>query len=297
MKPQRRDPLTSLKRQRLASHEHDIGAFVSALHLVLPRSLTLLPARPGREIQGRRLVRRTAHVPGAHDAVAVGHGEVEQAALIHHFVPQLRRRGVDEGVDALDGLEHRFAEDRVPEAVERALGAVRVEACFLQTVQEEGKGPFAVRTALDAYEPSLAHAQRDVSLDVSPAGDVAVVHEHEAAVAERVAVGVGKTALGGGAHVGEDEGGCGFGGEAGEVDAVPCGRDAGEDARIWSEGRWCVVADTEAVSVVRAAVVLDRGKCQDLGAHALGETLVQGDSPFEGVSRRIALGLSAEVRG
>ena len=75
-------------------------------------------------------------------------------------------------------------------------------------------------------------------------------------MAERVAVGVGKAALGGGAHVGEDEGGCGFGGEAGEVDAVPCGRDAGEDARIWSEGRWCVVADTEAVAVVRAAVVL-----------------------------------------
>ena len=96
---------------------------------------------------------------------------------------------------------------------------------------------------------------------MSPAGDVAVVHEHEAAVAERVAVGVGQAALGGGAHVGEDERGCSFGGEAGEVDAVPCGRDAGEDARIGSEGRWCVVADTKAVSVVRAAVILDRGKC------------------------------------
>ena len=80
-------------------------------------------------------------------------------------------------------------------------------------------------------------------------------------MAERVAVGVGKATLGGGAHMGEDEGGSGFRGEAGEVDAVPCGRDAGEDARIWSEGWWCVVADTEAVSVMRAAVVLDRGKC------------------------------------
>ena len=121
-----RDALTSLKRQRLTSHEHDIGAFVPPLHFILPRSLTLLPARTGREIQRGRLVRRTAHVPGADDAVAIGHGKIEQAALIHHFVPQLRRRGVDEGVDALDGLEHRFAEHRVPEAVERAFLAVWV---------------------------------------------------------------------------------------------------------------------------------------------------------------------------
>ena len=192
--------------------------------------------------------------------MAIGHGEIKQAALIHHFVPQFLRRGVDEGVDTLDGLEHRFAEDRVPEAVVRAFLAVRVRARFLETVEEEGKGPFAVRTALDAYEPFLADAQGDVALDVSPAGDVAVVHEHEAAVGEGVAVGVREAALGGGAHVGEDEGGGGLGGEAGEVDAVPCGRDAGEDARIWSEGRWCVVADAEAVSVVRTAVVLDRGK-------------------------------------
>ena len=94
----------------------------------------------------------------------------------------------------------------MPEPVKRALLAVGVKARLVQTVKEESKGPFAVRVSLHAHEPLLAYAQRDFALDVSPAGDVAVVHEHEAAVGEGVAVGVRNAAFCRGAHVGEDEG-------------------------------------------------------------------------------------------
>ena len=120
--------------------------------------------------------------------MTIGHGKVEKTPLIHHFVPQLRRRGVHEAVDELDRLEHRLPEHGMSETVERALLAIRVRACFLQTVQKKGEGPFAVSVSLNAHEPFLPNAQCDCSFDVSPAGDVAVVHEHETAVGEGVAV-------------------------------------------------------------------------------------------------------------
>ena len=255
------DPLTSLKSQGFTGHEHDIGPLVSPLHLVLSRPFTLLPAGPGGEVQRRRFIRRTADVPRADDAMAVGDGEVEQAPLVHRFIPQLRRRGVHEAVDALDGLQHRLPEHVVPESVDRVLVAVRVIARLFEAVEKEGKGPFAVRVALDADEPFPRDAQGEFAFDVPPAGDVAVVHEHETAVGEGMAVRVGKAALGGGAHVGEDQRRCCLGGEAGKVDAVPRGRYAGEDARFGPE-RWrCVVANAEAVAIVRAAVVLEHWTC------------------------------------
>ena len=202
--------LTSLKSQGLTGHEHDIGPSISPLHLVLAGPFPLFPTRTGGEVQRCRFVRGTAHVPRAHDAVTVRDGEVEQAPLIHHLVPQLRRGGVHETVDAPDSLEHRLAERRVSEAEDGAVLVVRVEAGFLDTVQEEGEGPFAVGVSLHAHEPPSPDAQCDFPLDVSPAGDVAVVHEHETAVGERVAVRVGQAAFRGSAYVGEDEGGCGF---------------------------------------------------------------------------------------
>ena len=258
--------LTSLKSQGFAGHEHDIGASIPPLHLVLAGPFPLFPTRAGGEVQGCRLVGGTAHIPRAHDAVTVRHGEVEQAPLI----PQLRRRGGHEGVDALDGLEHRLAERRVPEAVDGAVLAIRVETRFVETVQEEGEGPFAVGVALHTHEPLLPDAQRHFPFDMAPAGNVAVVHEHDAAVGERVAVRVGQATFGGSADVGEDEGGGGFGGEAGEVDAIPGGNDTGEDAGVRPEGRWCVVANAEAVAIMGAAVVLDRWRCHRPSLFPLG---------------------------
>ena len=75
-----------------------------------------------------------------------------------------------------------------------------------------------------------------------------------------MAVRIGEAALGGSAYVGEDQRGCGLGGEARKIDAVPGGGCAGEDAGVGSKGRGCVVANAEAVAVMRAAVILDRGK-------------------------------------
>lgn len=158
----------------------------------------------------------------------------------------------------------------MPESIGRAFLVIRVRACSLEAVQKEGKSPFAVSVSLNSHEPFPPYAQRDVSLDVSPACNVTVVHEHETAVGERVAVGVGKATLGASAYVGEDERGCGLGGEPRKIDAVPSGRCAGEDARVKSEGWWCVVANAEAVAVVRATVVLDRGKRHPSGLTPLG---------------------------
>ena len=268
--------LTSLKSQGLAGYEHDIGASISSLHLVLAGPFPLFPTRPGGEVQRCRFVGGTAHIPRAHDAVTVRDGEVEQAPLIHHFVPQLRRRGVHEAVDALDGLEHCLAERRVSEAVEGAVLAIRVEACFLETVQEEGECPFAVGVSLHTHEPFSPDAQCDFPFDMSPAGNVAIVHEHETAVGERVAVRVGQAAFRGGTYVSEDEGGCGFGSEAGEIDAIPSRGGTGEDAGVRSEGRRCVVADAEAIAVVGAAVVLDRWRYYRLSLIPLGSDHWQG---------------------
>lgn len=74
---------------------------------------------------------------------------------------------------------------------------------------------------------------------------------------EGMAVGGGEGAGGGGAHVGEDEGGGRLGGQPREVDAVPGGRGGGEEAGGGAEGGvGGVVADAEAVAVVGAAGVL-----------------------------------------
>ena len=165
----------------------------------------------------------------------------------------------------------------MPETIDRALFTVRVKAGFLQAVQKEGKSPFAVSVSLHAHEPFLPYAQGDFSFDMSPAGNVAVVHEHETAVGERVAIGIGQAAFGCGAYMGEDERGCGFGGEPRKIDAVPSGRCAGEDAGVRSEGWWCVVANAKAVAVVRAAVVLDGGKVPSIGAHSVGKWFTAGE--------------------
>lgn len=69
---------TSFKSQRLAGDEHDIGAFIAALHFVMTLgAAVLLPAGAGREVQARGFVRGAADVPRAYDAVAVGNGKIE----------------------------------------------------------------------------------------------------------------------------------------------------------------------------------------------------------------------------
>jgi hypothetical protein len=71
-----------------------------------------------------------------------------------------------------------------------------------------------------------------------------------------VAVGVGKVTCGRGAYVCEEQARRGFGGDAGQVDAVPGGDSGSEDAGFRTEAGRGVVSDSEAVAIVWAAVVL-----------------------------------------
>ena len=87
------------------------------------------------------------------------------------------------------------------------------------------------------------------------------MHEHQALVGERVAVGIAQIALGGGADVREDEAGRCFRCDARQVDAVPCWDCGREDAGFRAQGGRRVVADSEAVAVVRAASVLEVKMC------------------------------------
>ena len=99
-----------------------------------------------------------------------------------------------------------------------------------EAVEEHGKGPLTISGAADDVEPFLGEAEGEAALDLAPCADAAVVHEHDAFVAEGVAVAVAEVAFGRGAHMGEDEGRGRFGSDAREVDAVPCGDCGGEYA-------------------------------------------------------------------
>jgi hypothetical protein len=57
---------------------------------------------------------------------------------------------------------------------------------------------------------------------VFPTAQTAVMHPHEGAMSEGVAVIFAKRAFGRGAYVAEDESGSSFGGDSLQVRAVPC---------------------------------------------------------------------------
>lgn len=114
--------------------------------------------------------------------MTIGHCEIQKTPLVHHFVPQLGRSGVYEAIDELDRLEHCLPEHCVPKTIDRELLAIGIKTCFLQAVQKEGKSPFTVSVSLNSHEPFPPYAQRDFPFDMSPAGNVTIVHEHETAV-------------------------------------------------------------------------------------------------------------------
>lgn len=245
---------TSFESQRLAGHQDNIRSFISSFHLVVSLAAFLLPTGARGEIQAGGLVGGAGDVPSAHDAMAVGDGEVQQTSRVE-AVSQGGGDLSDEAIDALDGLQHRFAKHRVPEASLIGAGA-GIMTGLLHAVQEQGKGPFAVGSALHFVEPFGVYRQGQRALDVLPASDVAVVHPHQAAVVEGVAVAVRDGSLGRGAQVGENEGRCGFRCQSFQVDAIPCWDGGREDARFGPEGGRCVVANAEAIAVVRPSCVL-----------------------------------------
>lgn len=245
------DPIVALEGQGLAGHEDDIGAFVAAFHFVLARAGAGAaggPVRAGGEVQACGFVGAAADVFGADDGVAVCDCEVEQAAPVEGLggggVGGGGGRGDtgDEIVDAADGAEEGVAEDGVAEAAGGGVRVVRVVAGAVEAVEEAGEGPFAVGAAFDGEEPARGEGEGERALHVLPGGDAAVVHEHQGAVCEGVAVAVAQGALRCGAHVGEDQSRGRFRGEPREVDAVPGGGGGGEDAGVGAEGGGGVVA-------------------------------------------------------
>ena len=71
-------------------------------------------------------------------------------------------------------------------------------------IEEECKSPLRISISLNESEPFRGDTESESAFDVLPGSDVAVVHEEEGVVGERVAVCFGEVAFGGGADVGED---------------------------------------------------------------------------------------------
>jgi len=184
--------------------------------------------------------------------VAVTQGEVQETPCVHILGKDgALRDAVDEFVDQSNCLEHGLPKHRRAETIDRLRTGIVAHA--LQRVQEERKRPLAVCTTDHAQVPLIGKALAQPPLDLFPAAQAAVVHPHQTAVAERVAVVLAQGALSSSSDVGEDEVRCRLGGQPLQVDAVPCGGRGCEEAGGGAELGFCVEADAEAVGIVLSA--------------------------------------------
>jgi len=251
--------LTSFERDRFTGHQDDVSALVVTLHLEMALRLALLPLGARGEVQTGRLVRLATDVPRADDGMTIRDGKVEQAARldVRHVV--LLGDLAHELVDLGDGLDHDAPQQRLPEALGPGVRA-GIHALLLHEVEEERKGPLAVGPALDAQVPPVRQRGGQRALDVLPAADVAVVHPHERAVLEGVAVILRQRALGRRPHVREDQARARLGRQPLQVLAVPRRQGRGEDARLRAQLGVRVEADAEAIAVDGSAGVLEKTK-------------------------------------
>lgn len=90
------------------------------------------------------------------------------------------------------------------EAIDSIALIIGVTTEIFQRIEEQSECPFGIRIPLHAHKPSGGEAESESAFDKVPGSDVAVVHEEEGVVGERVAVCFGEVAFGGGADVGED---------------------------------------------------------------------------------------------
>ena len=162
-----------------------------------------------------------------------------------------------ERIDPFDCAKQSFPQNRMPKPGLIERGGVGIVAHSVQCVQKDGERPLTVGVSTHAAEPFLSKSYGKISLDVLPAADIAIVHPHEAFVMEWVAVGVRKGSFGGGTDMGEDQIRCCFGTEAMKIYAIPSRYGGSEYARFWTQRRRCVIAKTEAITVVRSASVLE----------------------------------------
>lgn len=226
-----------------------------ALHLEMALIAAFLPLGSRGEVQACRFIRLATDIPRTHDSVAVGDGKIEQTAGLHAGDVMPLRDVADELIDLGDGLDHHTPQQGLAEPLRARIGA-GVHTLLLEEVEEERERPLAVGAALHAQEPLVGEGIGQRALDVVPPADVAVVHPHQRLVLERVAVIVGERAFCRGAHVGKDQVGARLRRETLQVLAVPRWQCGGEDARLRTQLGVCVEADTEAIAVDWAAVVL-----------------------------------------
>ena len=157
----------------------------------------------------------------------------------------------DELVDDGDCLEHSLPQNSWPKPV-LWLGA-RVVTHSLESIEEQGECPLAVCAAHDPQEPLVGETLAQSSLDMLPSSQAAIVHPHQTAMAEGVAIILAQGALGGGSDVSEDQPAGGLAGDALEVGAVPGGDGRGEEAGSGAELGVGVEADAEPIGIVLAS--------------------------------------------
>ena len=166
----------------------------------------------------------------------------------------LLRNLPDKLVDLRNRLHHNLPQKRLSKPLRPGI-RTRINPFLLQQIQIQRKRPFTIRPTLDAQEPLVRERIGQCPLNILPSTDVAVVHEHQRLVLERVAVVIRERALGCGAHVCKDEIRAGLGCEAFKVLAVPGGKGRREDAWFGAEFGVCVEAYSEAIAVYWTAVI------------------------------------------
>ena len=246
--------LTSFEGERLAGDEDDIGAFVPSFHLIVlvswggPR----LPLSARRVVQTCSLVSLAANISGANYAVPICDSKIQKTSRVNVFALHYALRyACGELVNDFNGLKKGLAQYGWTETVLGLGAGIRTQS--FQAVHEQGKRPFAIRTALNEEIPFIVELFAQTPLDVLPATQTTVVHPHQTAIGKGVAVVFAQGTFCGSADVGEDQPGGGFGGEAVQVGAVPSGHGGCEEARTGAEFRIGVEANAEAVGIVLAA--------------------------------------------
>lgn len=209
--------------------------------------------------------------------MAVRDGKVEQTPRVYILVVDgAFGYGIDQLVDQCDRLEHCFPQHRRPKALLGLRAGVVAHA--LESIEEQCKGPLAVRPSHDAQVPLVRQSLAQPPLDVLPSSQAAVVHPHQAAMAEGVAVVLAQGAFCGGPDVGEDKARGRLGGDALQVCAVPRRNRRGEEARGRPQLGVGVESDAEAISVVLSPPCVLRGRREVIVSH--GGTEIAAQTPW-----------------
>lgn len=175
-------PVTPFESEWFASHEDDVLGPVETFHFEKSR-LVLVEPQAGAEVERRSLVGLGSDVAADHHQRAVGDRKVEK-----------RRFRGDGQLPFLD--DFYGAEQGLAEHVVGYLLLARREAHLVECVQEKGKAALRVGGALDEKKVLVVDVADELLLDAVEAQDTAVVHEHDVAVGEGMAVGFGQYALG-----------------------------------------------------------------------------------------------------